>query len=315
MKTIVFFNKKLKYFFYFFWIISLFFLSYKIQQDVYKYRTLIKIDFKNFFYIFFFFILILNISSYRFFYFFKKLTKYSSNYLNWSSLFFQTVIMNLFFQGSGHLLRAIELKKKNVNYSQFLSINYVFLLLILFVNFFLFMCFFFFISKKKIILLSFFIFLVFVLILINKEFYKYLIIFLNKKIKFIKNKYKDAIESFLFNCSIFFLKKNLLIFLLFTLVIFYLEFISFYLLVSNIFSIKNIYSISLIFIIVFYLNKVPFLINIFGLNEIIVGLFAESLGFQFAQGSLIQFIYRIFLYISAIFSSILYFSLNFKKSS
>ena len=164
-------------------------------------------------------------------------------------------------------------------------------------------------------MLGFVFFFVFILIITNKEFYKYLIIFLNKKLKFIKNKYKYAIENFLLNCSFFFLKKNLLIFSLFTLVIFYLEFVSFYLLVSNIFLIKNIFSILLIFFIIFYLNKVPFFINIIGLNEIIVGLFVEYLDFEFVQGSLIQLTYRIFLYMSTIFSSILYYLINFKKSS
>ena len=314
MKIIIFCKKKINFFF-FFSIIALFFLLYKIQQGIYNHNLLIEIDFKNFLYIFFYFILILNITSYRFFYFFKKLTKYSSNYFCWSGLFFKTVIMNFFFQGSGHFLRAVELKKKNVRYSQFLSINYIFFTLIVFVNFFLFICFFFFIFKKKIILLGFVFFFVFILIIINKEFYKYLIIFLNKKLKFIKNKYKYAIENFLLNCSFFFSKKNLLIFLFFTLVIFYLEFVSFYLLVSNIFLIKNIFSILLIFLIIFYLNKVPFFINIIGLNEIIVGLFAEKLDFEFAQGSLIQLTYRIFLYMSVIFNSILYYLINFKKSS
>ena len=130
-----------------------------------------------------------------------------------------------------------------------------------------------------------------------------------------KNNKGFFIENFLLNCSFFFLKKNLLIFSLFTLVIFYLEFVSFYLLVSNIFLIKNIFSILLIFFIIFYLNKVPFFINIIGLNEIIVGLFVEYLDFEFVQGSLIQLTYRIFLYMSTIFSSILYYLINFKKSS
>ena len=144
MKIIIFCKKKIRYFFYFFWITSLFFLTYKIQQGIYIHNQLVEIDFKNFLYIFFFFILTLNITSYRFFYFFKKLTKYSSNYFCWSGLFFGTVIMNFFFKGSGHFLRAIELKKKNVSYSQFLSINYIFFTLIIFLNFFLFICFFFF---------------------------------------------------------------------------------------------------------------------------------------------------------------------------
>jgi hypothetical protein len=303
----------LKYSFYFFWIISIFFLLDKSIKEFNQFSIKIKVELKNFLYIFIFFILITNISSYRLFYFLKKLTKYSSNYTNWSILFFQTALMNCFLEGFGHLFRGIQLKKKNVSYSQFVSINYVIFILIFFINFLLFLFFYYFLSGKKIILLYSVFFIMLMYILINKKFYDFFLLLIEKKLKF-KKKYKNVLINLILYCKFFFQsKKNILIFLFFVLVIFFLEAINFILIISNFILIENFSSLLIIFIILFYLNKVPYLANFIGLNELILGLVAESLGFQFLEGSLIQFIYRMFLYISIIFSNILYYFINFKK--
>ena len=139
--------------------------------------------------------------------------------------------------------------------------------------------------------------------------------FFNKKLKFTKNKYEDVVTKTLIDLNVFFLKKNILIFLFFSLLIFFLEFLITNLLISNFFLIKDIYYIWLIFIVIFYLNKIPFLMNVIGLNEIIVGLFVENLGFNFLYGSLIQITYRIFFYACAILCSIYYYLISLKKSS
>ena len=309
-----FFRYILKYFFYLFWIVSVFFLLDKSIKEFNQYSIKTEIDFKVFFLIFIFFILIQNIHSYRFFFFLKKFTKYSSDYTNWSILYFQSGLMNCFLDGSGHLLRAIKLKKKNVNYDQFISINYIFYILIFLINFLLFLFFSYFITGKKTILLYLAITLVLIFIFINKEFYGFFLVLFEKKLNFIKKKYKYIFVNLLFYCKSFFLlKKNILIFLFFVLIIFFLELINFYLLVSNFISIENFFSFLLIFIIIFFLNKVPYLGNIIGLNEVILGIVAENLGFQFLQGSLIQFIYRLFLYISILFNNVLYYFVNFNK--
>jgi hypothetical protein len=311
-----FFRYVFKYFFYFFWIIGIFFLLDKSIKELNLHSIKTEIDFKIFFFIFFFFILIHNIYSYRFFFFLKKITKYPSNYTNWSILYFQTGLMNCFLDGSGHLFRAIKLKKRNVNYDQFISINYIFYMLIFLINFLLFLFFSYFITGKKNILLCLVIVLVPTFILINKQFYGFLLLFFKKKLKFVKKKYKYVVVNLIFYCKSFFsLKKNVLIFSFFTLVIFFLELINFYFLASNFIAIENIFLILLIFITIFFLNKVPYLANIIGLNEIILGIVVENLGFQFAQGSLIQFIYRIFFYISILFNNILYYFINFNKKS
>ena len=303
----------LKYSFYFFWIVSIFFLLDKSIKEFSQFSIKTKVELKNFLFIFIFFFLITNINNYSLFYFLKKLTKYSSNYTKWSILFFQSSLMNYFLYGFGHVFRAIELKKKNVSYSQFISINYVFFILIFFINFLLFLFFYYFLSGKKIILLYLVIFIILMFILINKKFYDFFILLIKKKLKF-KKKYKKVVTNLILYCKFFFLsKKNILIFLSFILVIFFFETINFILITSNFILIENFSSLFIIFIILFYLNKVPHLVNFIGLNELILGLVAESLGFQFLDGSLIQFVYRIFFFISIIFNNILYYSINFKK--
>ena len=309
------YSKKINFFFFLFTIISFFFAFYKVQEDFNKIEFFFELNLKKKIFIIILIILTLKITSYRYFYFLKKLTKYSSNYNNWCKLFFQTTLMNLFFQGPGHLLRAIKLKKKNVSYSQFISINYIFFFLIFTLNYFLFLLFLYFITEKKIIIFIFLILLGITLIVTNREVYNFLIIILDKKLKFLNNKYKSATKKFLISCNKFFLKKNLLIFFFFTLLIFCLEFLIFYLITSNFFFNLDFYFIVLIFMLIFYLNKIPFLMNFIGLNEIIVGLFLENLGFQFVQGFFIQLVYRIFILISAIFLTVLYYLINLKKSS
>jgi len=309
------FLKKKNFFFFLFFIISLFSAFYTVQEDFNKIEIFFELNLKKKLFIIILITLTLKITSYRYFYFLKKLTKYSSNYNNWSKLFFQTILMNLFFQGPGHLVRAIKLKQKNVTYSQYISINYIFFFLIFFLNYFLFLLLLYFITEKKIIILIFLILLVIILITTNKEVYNFLIIIFNKKLKFLNNKYKVVIKKFLIDCNNFFLKKNLLIFFFFTLLIFCLEFLIFNLITSNFFSNIDFYFIVLIFMLIFYLNKIPFLTNFIGLNEIIVGLFLENLGFEYVVGFFIQLTYRIFIFISAIFLTVLYYLINLKKSS
>ena len=76
----------------------------------------------------------LNIISYRFFFILKSLKNFKLNFVKWSKLFFQTVIMNLAVTGLGHFFRATNLKKNNISYKEFVSVNYVIYLLITLIN-------------------------------------------------------------------------------------------------------------------------------------------------------------------------------------
>ena len=134
-KNFFFSKKNLKKFIYVFWFICITYLLYKIIKNFNQFSEEIRIEFDQLFFVFIFSLALANVYSSRFFLFLNKLNKYPINYIDWSELFFKTSLMNLFFQGSGHLLRAIELKKKHVGYTTFISVNlFIFLLHFFFFN-------------------------------------------------------------------------------------------------------------------------------------------------------------------------------------
>ena len=67
--------------------------------------------------------------SYRFYFYLKKTLNYAGKFPNWSKLFFQTVVMNFMIGGSGHVVRAIELKKEKINYTEFITVIMLFIFL------------------------------------------------------------------------------------------------------------------------------------------------------------------------------------------
>jgi hypothetical protein len=138
-KNFFFSKKNFKTFIYVFWFICITYLLYKIIKNFNQFSVGIRIEFDQLFFIFIFSLVLANIYSYRFFFFLNKLNKYSLNFIDWSELFFKTSLMNLFLQGSGHLLRAIELKKKYLGYTTFISINFFIFLLHFFFNVFFFL--------------------------------------------------------------------------------------------------------------------------------------------------------------------------------
>ena len=137
-----FFIKKKNLLVYFFFFICLIFLINQSFDDFSKVKKIISKNYEIFFIVIIISIINLNIISYRFFFYLKKTLNYSGQFINWSKLFFQTVVMNFMIGGTGHVVRAIQLKKEKINYSKFITINYVIYLLILFINLFFFMFFF-----------------------------------------------------------------------------------------------------------------------------------------------------------------------------
>jgi len=299
--------KLFNYFKYIFLAICFIYLMYQSLKDFNQVKKIIISDYKIFFLIFILTTLNLNLMNYRFYYFLRKLTNYSGNYLSWSKLFFQTVIMNFFLGGTGHLLRAIQLKKENLNYTEFITLNYVVYLLIFTVNFFLFLNFFYIITKEKVFILFSITIFLFLFIFIQIKFYKFFLNIIKKKVKFLK-KYKKIILNALYYCSNYFsYKKNLIIFSFLTLKIFLLEGVIIYFICSNILVNETFYEILIVFFIVFHLNKILHLNNFIGLNELIMGLVAETLGFYFLQGALIQLIFRLNIYLGSLLNSVFYY--------
>ena len=61
------------------------------------------------------------------------------------------------------------------------------------------------------------------------------------------------------------------------------------------------------------LRKIIYVNNFIGVNELIAGLLAETLGYYFLQGALIQLVFRISIYLGCLFNYLLYFVLKLKK--
>tara|TARA_A100001015_G_C14848814_1_gene655588 strand:+ start:34 stop:990 length:957 start_codon:yes stop_codon:yes gene_type:complete len=309
----IFLKKKKSFLTYFFFIICLIFLINQSLEDFSKVESIITKNYEIFFIIILISILNLNIVSYRFFFYLKKSLNYTGKFTNWSRLFFQTVVMNFMIGGSGHVLRAIQLKKEKISYTKFITTNYVIYTLIIFINLSLFLFFFYFLSKEKIILTTLIVTLFIMYILLLPEFYSISSNFLRKNFNS-KNKYNKILKNILSYLIHHFLKKkNLLSFSFFTFIIFLFEGIIIFLISSSILQTENILDILQFFFIVFYLNKIIYVNNFIGVNELIAGLLAETLGYYFLQGALIQLVFRISIYLGCLFNYLLYFVLKLKK--
>ena len=219
----IFFSKNKNLLTYLFFVICLIFLINRSFDDFSKVEKIISKNYEIFFITIIISIINLNIVSYRFYFYLKKTLNYSGKFVNWSKLFFQTVIMNLMIGGTGHVFRAIQLKKEKINYSKFITINYVIYILIVFINLFLFTFFFYIVSKEKIILLASFTILLVAYIILLPKFYGFFLNILNRN-RILKNKYAKILKNILSGLSSHFLiKKNLLSFCFFTFLIFFLE--------------------------------------------------------------------------------------------
>jgi hypothetical protein len=312
----IFSNKNFKIFVNFFWFISVIYLLDKIIKNFNQNSEEITIKFDQLFFIFILFLVIANISCFRFFFFLKKLNKYPINFVDWSSLFFKTSLINLLFLGSGHILRAIELKKKHVGYVTFININFfIFILQFFFFNIF-FIILLYFIGEQKIFLLYLYISTLILFLLVKKKTLFFIFInFIKKNLSFFKKQFTLVLKNLSLNYDIFFSLKNVLIFFFFTLVIFLLDVIIFHIIIKNILPSSPLFQILLIFLFIFYVSHIPIIKNLFGINELLVGLFVETLDFYFLSGAIIQLILRSMGGISAISCSLFYYLLGLNRKT
>ena len=310
-----FFRKRTNYLKKFFFILSLIFIIKESFVEFNEVKTIIELDYEKFLIILIVSVINLNIKNIRIYYLLKKITKYSNNFINWSKLFFQTVIMNLLLTGTGHFFRAIQLKKDNLKYSEFVSLNYVIYIISHLINILVFVSLFYLISQQSVSILLIVIILFTLYLLTSETFYKFFLNFFKKRVNFLKS-YRKIFFSIIMNCKKFFsFKKNLIIFSLITLIMFFLDGVIIYLILSSILSDESVFNNLLFFFIIFYLNKFAYIQNIIGLNELIVGLIAETLGFLFLQGALIQLVFRLNIYLGCIINNLLYFILKLKMKN
>ena len=116
---------------------SLLFLFTKINQEFDNINNIIELNYNKLLFVFFLGFILVNLLNLRFYYFLKIVFVYSQNFLSWSRLFFLTSALNIALFGTGHAVRALELKKQKISLRKYFSLYYVLIFMTLFLNLFL----------------------------------------------------------------------------------------------------------------------------------------------------------------------------------
>lgn len=302
-----------KYFNFFFKYIlifsCIFFLGNEIFKNYFDIIEDLKLKFFLVFLIFCFSIIFQNLTNVRHFFLLKYTLNYSYSFLDWSRLFFYTALLNKVIFFSGYLYRATELKKRGVNYRNYISLVYISFFFGLLVNLILLS-----IEFTIIDINNLFILIITIIILLASLIYftPKNIIFLLKFIKIKKFIFKKKYANYVFDIfnilkKSFKYNKNIKIFVFFTIIIHLVELLIFYF--SGVIFLSS-YSFSIIlalFAASIILSRIPFIYNITGLCEIILGVIGVSMGAFFIDAALIQLLIRINIYLSVILNTGIFF--------
>ena len=115
------------YYKFFLIIICCGFLFYKFNNSYFEIKN--KIEFSVFEILFLIInsIIYFNLLNIRAFLITKSLASYDYSYYDWSKLYFESLILNSIISYSGTIYRATQLKKRNINYTEFVFIAYLLL--------------------------------------------------------------------------------------------------------------------------------------------------------------------------------------------
>ena len=297
-------------------IISLIFIYNSTKGQYSLMVTKLNFDIESILLIFLIMIFLHTLYSLRIFFFLKLSSKYNANFIEWSSLYYLTSIINLSpLWGTGHVIRSYELKQNNFSYSEYISM-YLYIviwdvltysLLLIYISYIF----------NVLNYLNFQILFVLVLLGIlsfSKNFLKFLLKFLEKLFNFKslkKNKFFDLIKIRVLNLikisfSVLTLKM-VIYFFTFTLFIFFLD----YFLLNSIFKYGlQIFDYKVIFqffLFIFLINKIQLIGGIIGVRESFLGFYAEQVGMLFLEGLIISLAIRLFAAISLISNYIFYY--------
>ena len=250
------------------------------------------------------------IASFRLFSLLKLISRYNSNFIEWSRIYFSTALVYLTpIIGAGHLMRAYEMKNRQFSYKEYVNLQFIIFswgILIESVLIFL-ICFF----NKQIdtyITTLFFLIIICFLPTVSKSIINILLGCIKKIDVFnFLNKIKLNIEKIIIITSNTINAKNFIVYFFYTLCLFCLEFLMYYLILSYIFMIVSLKIILLIFILNFFIRKIPLINNIPGLKEVINGAFIQQFGFIFLEGVLFLIIFRVLNLLALLISNLFFF--------
>jgi hypothetical protein len=221
------------------------------------------------------------------------------------------LIINSIIALSGTAYRAIALKKRDINYTKFIAINYLLLgsyisislllvsleLLFINTNF----------SKVSIILAGILILILFffgptILENFTKFFFKFKIL---SKFEVPVNKLFEIIKK------IFSKKKVIIILFLNTIIVHIFEIVLFYFVCTIFLGNINAQTIIILFVVSFIIDRIPFVAETPGFSEIIIGFIGVSLGFVFVDGAILKLLLRLLTYFSILLNSGVYFVISY----
>ena len=260
---------------------------------------------------------------------FKICAEYKGKFSDWSQIFYESLVLNFLISHSGSIYRAIELKKRGLEYKKYISVFYILFTSFILINIllvFIELCFvleesFQFKINLLLIFLFFFMSVVYAPKILN---------FIIKNIYIVKKNYGNKVNKFFqlynliysFIADKAFLKKTILYLLIYGVVIHAFELYIFYLSVSIILTNIGFKTILVLFGISFILDRIPLTTNVPGLNEILFASISIPLGLYLHQGIILKLLLRIIVVTSTLINYLIFYSINrvdkvkiFKNSS
>ena len=283
-------------------IISLFFLYVNSEENYQIVLNKINFEYQTIFLLIVIVIIMQNLLNIRSFYFLNLTSKYNASFVEWSSLFYLTGLINHSpFWGVGHILRSTEMKKNNYSHKEYLNM-YIFIFFccsLIYSSVSILLSFYF--NEANFYSLSILLILFTLsLIITSKITLKYTIVILNylssfqllKKIKFLKFLLKELLITFKLSTLVS-NKKIFANFLFFTLFLISFEYLKFNLIFNFLFETVDLKVVFLFFLTNYLIRMIRPIDNIIGVRESILGLYGQQLGLLFLEGALIVIISRL----------------------
>ena len=304
-------NKFKKYLKLFIFIICVSFLFYEFSDIFSKIAGKVQLKISVIFFLLFWNIIFFNIINLRAFLLTKSSTGYAYSYSDWSKLYFESLMVNLVISLSGTVYRAIQLKRRDLNYTKFIAISYFLLgsyisISLIFTSLEL-------LFIKKIFSVVY-VFLAAILVFITFFFGPTILENLIKffcKFEILDRHVESILKLFEILKKTFSKKKTITILYLNTIIVHIFEIGIFYLVCSIFLDSKNVETIIVLFAVNFIVDRIPFFSEIPGVSEIILGMIGASLGIIFTDGAIIKLTIRFLNYFSILFNCGVYFVVSY----
>jgi hypothetical protein len=276
----------------------------------------------TFLFIIFVGIIHLNVLSLRNYQIYKICANYAGKFYDWSQIYYESLILNILVSHTGSVYRAVETKKRGLEYKKYAGIFYMLFCSYILINVFLVMIELLFIPEAsfqfKLNLLLIFL-LLSLFIFFSPKIGKILIEF-----KFIKKTFyniricRKIFEVYeliyLFMKNQTFLKKTIYYLLGYGILIHIIEILVFYMSSLIIQPDITIKTLLILFGVNFILDRIPLISNVPGINEILFAGIGITVGLFFYEALILKIILRINLVITTFLNYIIYYFLNLNHS-